>query len=172
MGSMDDMSDTNAWKHVPPSMRKVWMLRQVCQSAITLIGIAVVLFISGWYKADRPQWVLPIVVLLVVYTVGDLLTQPLQTKWEYDFHTYCLNENELILKKGWLWRSTTVIPLNRVQNIDSEQGPILRFFGLTQVTVHTAVDKHTIDALYTADAQEIMQRISQRVQQVRAMDGE
>ena len=51
---------------------------------------------------------------------------------------YALRERDIIYKKGWIWRSTTVVPFNRIQHTEIDQGPIERMFGLSKLKVFTA----------------------------------
>jgi uncharacterized protein len=69
-------------------------------------------------------------------------------KWRYS-----IDENEIDLKRGILVIQRTLIPLSRVQHVDTRQGPILRAYGLATVTISTAATTHEIPALdeYTAD---------------------
>ena len=41
-------------------------------------------------------------------------------------------------KQGYLWRSNTVIPFNRIQHAEVTQGPIERMFELSVLRVFTA----------------------------------
>jgi uncharacterized protein len=69
-------------------------------------------------------------------------------KWRYS-----VDENEIDLKRGILIVQRTLIPLSRVQHVDTRQGPILRAYDLASVTISTASTTHEIPALdeYTAD---------------------
>jgi membrane protein YdbS with pleckstrin-like domain len=51
---------------------------------------------------------------------------------------YALRQHDIIYKCGWLWRSTTIIPFNRVQHAEVHQGPIERLFNLSSLKVYTA----------------------------------
>lgn len=69
-------------------------------------------------------------------------------KWRYS-----VDENEIDLKRGIIIVQRTLIPLSRVQHVDTRQGPILRAYDLATVTISTAATTHEIPALdeYTAD---------------------
>ena len=66
---------------------------------------------------------------------------------------YSIDENEIDLKRGIVVEQRTLIPLSRVQHVDTRQGPILRAYKLATVTISTAATTHEIPALdeYTAD---------------------
>ncbi len=56
----------------------------------------------------------------------------------YEHKGYALRERDIIFKEGWIWRSTTVVPFNRIQHTEIDQGPIERMFGLSKLKIFTA----------------------------------
>jgi len=56
----------------------------------------------------------------------------------YAHKGYALRERDIIFKEGWIWRSTTVVPFNRIQHTEIDQGPIERMFGLSKLKIFTA----------------------------------
>lgn len=67
----------------------------------------------------------------------------------------------LEIAKGIVWRRRTIIPFIRVQNTDTRQGPIMRVFGLADVTVSTAAGEHVIPGLALADAEALRDRAAE-----------
>lgn len=51
---------------------------------------------------------------------------------------YALRADDLWLRRGVLWTTTSVIPYARLQFVDTKQGPLDRVFGLAQLVVYTA----------------------------------
>ena len=51
---------------------------------------------------------------------------------------YREREHDLLLQRGIMLRSTTVIPYGRLQYVEVTAGPLMRAFGLATVTMHTA----------------------------------
>jgi membrane protein YdbS with pleckstrin-like domain len=63
----------------------------------------------------------------------------------------------MAFKKGWLWRVTTVVPINKIQAADFEESPFDRRWQMACLRVDTAgAGAHRIDIPYldraTADA--------------------
>lgn len=52
--------------------------------------------------------------------------------------SYLLGENDIIIERGVWWKRKSIVPYNRVTNIDVVQGPLSRFFGLGKVSIQTA----------------------------------
>lgn len=89
------------------------------------------------------------VIIFVLWLFGIAVLPYLRwKKWRYS-----IDENEIDLKRGILIIQRTLIPLSRVQHVDTRQGPILRAYNLASVTISTAATTHEIPALdeYTAD---------------------
>ncbi len=51
---------------------------------------------------------------------------------------YAMRERDIIFKQGWIWRSSTIVPFNRIQHTEIDQGPIERMFGLSKLKIFTA----------------------------------
>lgn len=57
---------------------------------------------------------------------------------EYERFGYAIRERDLLVKSGVLLQRQSAVPHNRIQHVDTRQGPIERAFGLSSVVVYTA----------------------------------
>ena len=92
--------------------------------------------------------------LLVLCVV--LLPPIRYARWRYE-----LTPDYLDIARGIFWRKRFVIPFIRVQNTDTRQGPILRAFGLSSVTVATAAGEHEIPGLGIEEADVLRDRAAE-----------
>lgn len=76
-------------------------------------------------------------------------------RWRYEIF-----EQEIYIQHGILIVTRTLVPMLRVQHVDTKQGPILKRFGLATVLISTAATTHEIPALNEDDASDIRDRIS------------
>lgn len=53
-------------------------------------------------------------------------------------HAWSEREDDLIVKKGRIWRSVTVVPYGRMQYVEVGAGPLARAFKIATVQLHTA----------------------------------
>jgi len=51
---------------------------------------------------------------------------------------YALRERDIAFKTGILWKSSTVIPFNRIQHAEVNQSPLERLFDLSELRIFTA----------------------------------
>jgi len=56
----------------------------------------------------------------------------------FDTVIYNLNETEIAWRRGVWFRQTGIVPYNRITNVDIVQGPVMRFFGISDLRIQTA----------------------------------
>lgn len=56
------------------------------------------------------------------------------------FHakSYALRNHDIVYKTGFISIETTLLPFNRVQHVEIQEGPIMRIFGLATIEIYTA----------------------------------
>lgn len=124
-----------------------------------LFLIPIVLWMYTYFgAAEMSLWlILAITVLLVVISGLAILFVP-EIRWQR--WSYQVDEHEVDLQSGILIVTRTLVPVKRVQHVDTRQGPILRSYGLADVTISTAATTHRIPALNEETAEEVRDRIS------------
>lgn len=84
-------------------------------------------------------------------------------RWGYD-----MGDEQLRVLRGFMWRTDTIVPFNRIQHIDVAQGPFQRMFGLSTLIVHTAGTHNsivTLPGLSTPDAETMRDIIKGHIRQ-------
>ena len=71
-----------------------------------------------------------------------MLPHRIYRRWGYD-----MGDEQLRVLRGFLWRTDTIVPFNRIQHIDVAQGPLQRLFGLSTLIVHTTGTHNSIVTL-------------------------
>ena len=120
-----------------------------------------------------------IVALIVLATAGDALPGPWQgivaaalgvallvgtpivpalrwRRWRWE-----VREHEIDLQRGIFVVRRTLIPMARVQHVETERGLIGQALGLATVEIHTAAGSHEIPLLRDGDAGAIRARIAE-----------
>jgi uncharacterized protein len=77
-------------------------------------------------------------------------------RWRYE-----IRPDEVDLQRGIFWISRTLVPLARIQHVDTRQGPLQRQFGLSTVVFYTAAGPNQIPELSTSVAAEARDRIAE-----------
>lgn len=143
-----------------PKVRNVWRISDI----ISLTLLFIVLFVSFFlvYSTGSGEWAFYLlVVTLVCYVVALIvflvILPPVRfMRWRYE-----LSEDYLDIARGIIWRKRFIIPFIRVQNTDTQQGPVMRAFNLASVTVSTAAGKHEIPGLDTVVAEQLRDRAAE-----------
>lgn len=141
---------------ISPKGLKVWRLYGWIYTiilALTAIGGGVLVYIF-----EGPWWIYAIeaiVLVLVAYFIIFLFPKVRWLRWRYE-----VRESEIELQHGLFIVKRTLIPMVRVQHVDTSQGPILRKYGLAEISISTAATVHTIPALVMSEADELRSRIS------------
>lgn len=123
---------------------------------LLLIPGAYYLAVHIWHW---PVWIIIVLLILILAdAVFSIFFKPRITwrTWRYD-----VSEQEIDLIRGVFIKTRTIIPMVRVQHVDTEQGPLLRHFGLSTVSVSTAAGTHQIPALADEVAAVLRDRISE-----------
>ena len=155
-------SSPREWRRLPERVTRVWMLRTVFGNigVVLVCAVLAIIFIaSDWWGF----WQALVLGVIAAFSIIDLIAQPLQGRYTYRFTRFSIGERDLKLHTGWLFRKSVTVPFNRVQHVDTKQGPLLRAFGMTSVSVHTAVGEHEIEAIDDAEAARVVELITSRV---------
>ncbi|TDC60333.1 hypothetical protein E1200_30595 [Actinomadura sp. GC306] len=101
------------------------------------LGVAAWVGDSGWdalpgWLAGRIGW-LP-------YVVGaaGLLMAAVAPVWRYRVHRWEVSSDVVYTRTGWFSREWLLVPVGRIQTVDTEQGWIERMLGLATIEVNTA----------------------------------
>ncbi|MFJ8082084.1 PH domain-containing protein [Streptomyces sp. NPDC096205] len=76
---------------------------------------------------------------------------------------YAERADDLLISRGVLWRTVTVVPYGRMQLVEVTSGPLERHFGLASVQLHTAAaaTDATIPGLDPAEAERLRDRLTE-----------
>ena len=77
-------------------------------------------------------------------------------RWRYE-----IREDEVDLQRGILWIARTLVPLARIQHVDTRSGPLQRRFGLATVVFYTAAGANQIPELSAPVAAGVRDRIAE-----------
>ncbi|NMM63655.1 PH domain-containing protein [Clostridium sp. P21] len=124
---------------------------------ITLIFIAFLKFLPHFKFKNI---VSGIFIAVIVLSFISALIFP---KVEYKNWSYYMEKDKVVLKYGVFVIETVVIPIKRIQYVDTSTGPILSRFGLTNLAIYTAGGKYEIPSLVNDIAKELQSVITSSV---------
>ncbi len=149
-----------------PGIKKVWAIHL---EITALVVLAIVCALNTFF----PESIFTISTMTINYVIVGLLALwilifgVIGTKLEYNFSSYTIEEDALVIKKGAFVRKTTLIPYTRIQHTGHDQGVIMNHYGLIQLNIATASGLFTLDGLEAWKADELAHLIARAVQNAR-----
>ncbi|MCM3742195.1 PH domain-containing protein [Oceanobacillus luteolus] len=142
---------------IDPRALKVWKI-----SAVLYTGIIWVLLIVGAILTIINDWsMLYIIISIFLHGIISYLFIFLFPKLRYRRWRYEIFEQEIYIQHGIFIMTRTLVPMIRVQHVDTEQGPLMKKYHVASVSISTAATTHVIPALSEDDASDLRDRISQ-----------
>jgi membrane protein YdbS with pleckstrin-like domain len=104
------------------------------------------------------MWILPAALLLLGLWVSWVIVR------QVTIHAWAERDDDLMVRRGRLFRRVTVVPYGRMQFVDVTAGPLARSLGIARVQLHTAspgTDAH-ISGVPAEEAATLRDRLTAR----------
>jgi membrane protein YdbS with pleckstrin-like domain len=128
-----------------------WMLG----GAVMGIAAIVIVFAVFGRRDDALETIL--VIAACAFAVLTAVVVPLL---RYRTWRYAVRAEEIDLRHGIFVMRRTIVPLARVQHVDTSVTPLGRLFGIASLTVHTAAGGHEIPGLAAPVADRLRTQIA------------
>lgn len=144
-----------------PKIKSVWRLSSAIWIIIVFLCCTLPFVFIGIAEPSE-SWALIVAAIeavsfLAIFILCVFILPPIRyARWRYE-----LSEDFIDISLGIVWRKRFIIPFIRVQNTDTQQGPVLRMFGLSSVTVSTAAGSHSIPGLDNESAEQLRDRAAE-----------
>jgi membrane protein YdbS with pleckstrin-like domain len=145
-------------ERLDPRAKTLWRLTGALGALPLLVGGA----FASWVLlrvADVPllPGILPLLGAFVLFAALASVVPDLRwRRWRYE-----IRDDEVDLQRGILWVGRTLVPLARIQHVDTRSGPLQRRFGLATVVFYTAAGANSIPELSAPVAAEARDRIAE-----------
>jgi uncharacterized protein len=145
-------------ERLDPRAKTLWRITGVLNMLPLLVGAA----IASWalLRFGGVAFVVGILPVLGVLALTGLVVGVMPglrwRRWRYE-----IRPDEVDLQRGIFWISRTLVPLARIQHVDTRQGPLQRRFDLSTVVFYTAAGPNQIPELSTSVAAEARDRIAE-----------
>lgn len=94
-------------------------------------------------------------IAVVVVAIALVLPRALYRRWRYE-----IRERDVFLAHGLVFSSLTVVPFDRIQFVETRQGPLDRALGLAQVVIRTAGGSAAIPGLAPEEAGRLREELA------------
>jgi membrane protein YdbS with pleckstrin-like domain len=127
----DDLNERAlSWSAPSPRLR---VLRRYEVAATTLATLAVAVGVTLAVGASGAAVVVAAVAVLLAGSIADSVAGRRVRAWGY-----AERADDLLVRRGVMFRRVSVIPYGRMQYVEVAAGPFERAFGLATVQMHTA----------------------------------
>ncbi|WP_026567095.1 PH domain-containing protein [Bacillus sp. UNC41MFS5] len=152
---------------------KMWRISNSVGHGIALLFIAVLIVCTE--KLDWYGWIGIVLYLIgvitVISSVYSILISPvfLQKTWRYK-----IDPQFVQLKHGKWQIQHTLIPMEKVEYVRTEQGPIMRRYQLYKIEIGTTTSSHVIPAIASDEAKKLQAEIAvyAKIQDTDLVEGE
>jgi uncharacterized protein len=148
-----------SWRPVSPALRTVRLVTlAVVALPVLVVGLVVAVLVTAW------AWLGLLVVLLgSAWAAWVIHRQVGAISWvELD--------EEIVIRKGRLFRSLVSVPYGRLQYVDIQSGPLARAAGIATCEIHTASPESggSLPGLPVEEAEALRARLAARGEAQRA----
>lgn len=155
------MNDSTDAKSLDPKVVILWRMQRIVRLLVVGIPMLIALGVAASSLVPKAIVIVSVMTLIAVNGV-------LAISWpalEYGAFRYTVRDGDLLVQSGVLFKRWSSIPHNRIQHVDTRQGPMERVFGLSRLLVFTAAGMSadgSIPGLRTAEAERLRDLLSRR----------
>jgi len=144
------------WTAVSPRLKAARRLTGCLPPALAALGFAVAAAVLPWWPFVIPAAFFAALSGWYFWIVGR----------QVPAIGYAERSDDLLVRRGIMWRSIVVVPYGRMQYVDVQAGPIDRMFGIARVQLHTAsaATDAAISGLPPGEAARLRDRLASRGQ--------
>ncbi|MDD7423952.1 MAG: PH domain-containing protein [Candidatus Methanomethylophilaceae archaeon] len=136
---------------VPASKKSMYL-----GNAILIVALAAMAAAAYYFLKDNMPVIAGILACVAVCVVY-LLVRPILY---YRFYRYAITDDRIDVRQGVIIRTHTVVPIERLHQVEVVRGPINSIFGLSNVKVTTAGGVADIKFLEQAVAESIVDELN------------
>ena len=147
------------WRPVSPMLTRVRLITTaVVVLPLLLVTLGLGLFVSRWVLLGS------LAVLLVGLWAAWLVRRQVSAI------SWVELEEEIVIRKGRMFRSLVSVPYGRLQYVDIQSGPLARANGIASCEIHTASPESggSLPGLPVAEAEALRSRLAARGEAQRA----
>ncbi|WP_165964746.1 PH domain-containing protein [Periweissella cryptocerci] len=140
---------------LPQLITRVWLQARGLVLIFAIAFLAVLLVLVHVYLTNFIWLAFLLGGLAIIGALVDLALIP----YHYRFWRYLITDDFVFIQSGYFFRTQQTIPMNRVQNVDLNQGPLLRLAHLKELEIVTAANSFTIDAVTEVEANQLRNQL-------------
>lgn len=137
---------------------RVWIISEVIQNIIGFAVLGVLFYLNNLFSWK--EWIGWVLIILLFVSIPAAIWSFISPFIKYKSWRYDVDEEYVKMKSGVWQEKHLLIPMTKVQSVETVQGPIMRKYGLYSVTMGTMGSSHTIPALPEGEAVSLRNQIA------------
>jgi membrane protein YdbS with pleckstrin-like domain len=125
-------------------------------AALLAVVPVIAAIVIGASSGGVLAWLLPLVAVAGALVAVFVLPRIRHRRWRYE-----VRDEEIDIQHGTFVVKRTLVPIRRVQHVETEAGPLQDLFDLSSVSFHTAAGETEIPALDVGEAARVRARIAE-----------
>lgn len=158
---MDD-GNSGVFRTLNPVSKKAMYLG----NAIVIAIVAAALLLTIYLAKDAGDYADEVRIVAVIVALPILVYEILSPVVFFRYYRYRMDDDCIEVRRGVIIRSHSLVPVERVHQVQVNKGPILRKFGLANVTVTTAGGTVSLQYLDEPIAEDIAQNLNEKIIQM------
>jgi len=151
-------------KQMHKSSIKVMRIGAFIQVMIFAFIIAIFYCVTWYFALPISNVVfIVLVALLLLDIVWYIVSKPILV---YRANHYDIADDEIVLLTGIWNKEELIVPYVKIQNVETEQGPVMKRYQLKSLTVHTAENGLSIQLIHEDEASILKTLINQKMREV------
>ena len=142
-----------------------WRIKKLIGLVVlaSIFGIAL-LILNGLEFFEAGGYIRNIIIAaMILLTLFQIVSIAVLPAIEYRQWEYAITDDRVVIKHGIFFIAKTVIPIIRIQNVNTNQGPIQRIFKLYSVELALASGTFDIVGLSKETAEDISEKLNARL---------
>jgi uncharacterized protein len=150
---------SEGYKALDPKVKTAMRVGTSIYLAFSLVALTLTIIFAD--ELGNLYW--PLLVMFILITIISLLDLTIVPVIFYARYRYNVSEDRIDVLRGVLFISHTVVPIERIHQVEVTRGPINNIFGLANVTITTAGGTSSIEYLELGEAESIADKLNRKI---------
>ena len=144
---------------LPACKKAMYVQNAITLAVLAILGVLALIFLKGplgeWYDAAM-YLILGILVIVAIYGIAS-------PQVFYRRYRYRIDDEKAEIRRGVVVISHTLIPIERIHQVQVSKGPVNRIFGLADVNITTAGGTAVLEYLDIETAESVASKLNECV---------
>jgi len=159
--AVDDSGMTADGYHIlnPVSMKAMYIANAI-KFGISAVAVFLLVHFSGELFGEAKDYACMVIIGLYIVLAAYLIAGPAVF---YRRYRYRIDDDKVEIRRGIVTITHTLVPIERIHQVQVAKGPINRMFGLANVVITTAGGVTTLEYLDETTAEGIASKLNEYV---------